>query len=298
MLPLLALAWMVSAAHATKPVQAENTLLAQDLTAVFAARTARVAPYAAWTYGWIESYANSYRGAYRVILHLWSGPDGTRGDVFGVLRSLQQEVLRERVSRPDADADQIAQLLDRQAEARLYVLSAQAVSVACPDRGPKTCVTRILPQLQANAASILATRHNPIKRAEESRQLKDMLDFKQTGDVDLLHMARPLTTRLLIIVLRFTELAWIVLLVTGTLRRIYVPDIAITQFAVGLAVSWSLDYGLLRLERAVNADAFRSGIETRLMEQEPAIRKYVNTQMQNYEMNFVTAAGAISGGRG
>ncbi|MEI8155029.1 MAG: hypothetical protein WCG92_26150, partial [Hyphomicrobiales bacterium] len=257
---LLALAWLLTAGAAA-PARADDALLSQDVSALFAARTARIGPYVAWTYDWATSYANSYRAAYHVIRHLLTAPAGQRGDVLGVLRGLQQQSLRQRVSRPADDAYQIARLIDRHAAARLYVMAAKAVAAACTGSAPQSCIVRTLPQLQAASTGILAARREPMALAKKAGVLQNMLDIKQIGDVDVLLAIRPLATRILVLILRFTEFASIILLVTGSLRRVYVPDTVITRFAVALAISWSLDYGLLRVERAFNEDSFRAGLE-------------------------------------
>lgn len=293
-LPLMLTASLVLSAGGTA-ARAEDALLAQDLSAVFAARTARIAPYVAWTYGWATSYANSYLGAYHILKNIWSSPPGERGDVIGVLRGLQQRSLRERVSRPTDDAAQISQLIDRHTEASLYVLAAQAVSSACADKGKPACVARKLPHLKAEGAAIMAERRDAVSRSRETRELAAMLDIKQADDVDVLHAVRPITTRLVIIILRFTEFASIVLLVTGSLRRVYVPDTAITRFAVALAASWSLDYGLLRVERALNEEGFRAGLEAQISAQEVAIREFVSSRIAGYEDRFIADAAAIVG---
>ena len=127
---LLALAWLLTAG-VVAPARADDALLSQDVSALFAARTARIGPYVAWTYDWATSYANSYRAAFHVIRHILTAPAGQRGDVLGVLRALQQQSLRQRVSRPAEDAYQIARLINRHAAARLYVLAAEAVAAAC-----------------------------------------------------------------------------------------------------------------------------------------------------------------------
>ena len=85
----------------------------------------------------------------------------------------------------------------------------------------------------------------------------------------------------------------ILLLVTGSLRRVYVPDTAITRFAVAIAISWSLDYGLLRVERAFNEDSFRAGLEAQVREQETSVNDYVNVLMRGYESSFLAAARAV-----
>jgi len=275
------------------PARADDALLSQDVSALFAARTARIGPYVAWTYDWATSYANSYRAVYHVIRDLITAPAGQRGDVLGVLRRLQKQSLRQRVGRPAEDAYQITRLIDRHAAARLYVLAAEAVAAACTGSASQSCIVRTLPQLQAASAGILSARREPIALAKEASALQDILDIKQIGDVDVFLAVRPLATRILVLILRFTEFASIILLVTGSLRRVYVPDTVITRFAVALAISWSLDYGLLRVERAFNEDSFRAGLEAQVREQETFVQDYVNSLMRGYESEFLAAARAV-----
>ena len=289
---LLALAWLLTAG-VVAPARADDALLSQDVSALFAARTARIGPYVAWTYDWATSYANSYRAAYHVIRHILTAPAGQRGDVLGVLRALQQQSLRQRVSRPAEDAYQIARLINRHAAARLYVLAAEAVAAACTGSTSQSCINRTLPQLQAASAGILAARREPVALAKEASALQDILDIKQIGDVDVFLAVRPLATRILVLILRFTEFASIILLVTGSLRRVYVPDTAITRFAVAIAISWSLDYGLLRVERAFNEDSFRANLEAQVREQETSVNDYVNVLMRGYESSFLAAARVV-----
>ena len=104
---------------------------------------------------------------------------------------------------------------------------------------------------------------------------------------------RPLATRILVLILRFTEFASIMLLVTGSLRRVYVSDTAITRFAVAIVILWSLDYGLLRVERAFNEVSFRAGLEAQVREQETFVQDYVNSLMRGYESEFLAAARAV-----
>jgi len=269
-------------------------LLQQDLEAFFSRRVERVGPYIDWTYGWASSYAASYMTTMRILLSIWSDPGEWRGNILRVIRQDQINSVTERVLKPQQDSSELSALIDRQTASRLFLLEMQILDGTCADSTDQACRLVLHPQLSAISSAIMEERLVPASQALETAAFVSLLSAKADVGLDLFHVVRPLTTRLALLVLRLTELASIVLLISAGLRRIYVPNTAITRFLVAICVAWSLDFALLAVERNWNEQAFKEGIFSGLESQRRDVTAAVTSSLAMAESSFLATARLIS----
>ena len=275
-----------------------KTLLHQDIELFFGRRVDRVAPYADWTYGWATSYANSYFTAARVVSSLWKNPWDWLENVVGAVRAQQVRSVTEHVLQPERDAAALEALVDRHAGSRLFLIEMQMLSASCAGASSPTCRDRLAPKLAAVSAAISDEQRGPAARGASTAAFTALLGAKPDEDVDVFHLMRPLTSRATLLVLRLTELASLVLIISAALRRIYFPNTAVTRFAVALVVAWSLDYALLVAERGWQQDDFKAQVIAGLESQEDAVAAAVSARLDAIEVSFMTAAAQhVQGGR-
>ena len=266
------------------------TLLHQDMEVFFGRRVDRVAPYADWTYGWATSYANSYLTAARVLSSLWKNPWDWPANVVGAVRAQQVKSVTKHVLQPERDAAELEALVDRHAGSRLFLVEMQLLSEDCVGASAPTCQDKLAPKLAAVSAAISDELRGPAARGASTAAYAALLGAKPDEDVDVFHLIRPLTSRVMLLVLRLTELASLVLVISAALRRIYFPNTAVTRFAVALVVAWSLDYALLAVERGVQQEAFKAQVIAGLESQEDAVTAAVSARLDVIEASFMTAA--------
>lgn len=265
-------------------------LLFQDLDALFKRRIERVGPYADWTYGWASSYAASYMTTARILFSIWSDPGEWRAHIIRGIRDDQIKSVSQRVLKPQHDAAEFSSLVDRQTASRLFLLEMQELNRSCGGESDQACRLALHPQLSAISSAIMAERLAPAARAMEEAAFASILSARPDAGIGLFHVVRPLTTRLALLVLRLTELASIVLLISAGLRRVYVPNTAITRFLVAIGVAWSLDFALLALERSWNEQAFKEGIYAGLESQRREMTAAVTSALDFTESSFLAAA--------
>lgn len=269
--------------------------LTRELDMIFDQRRDRAEAYVDWTYGWATSYVNSYHAAARVLVSFWKTPEaGWSQNFIGSLRTFQHQAIVERVTRPKDSAVEISNLIDRYVAGNLYLLQSQTLGQLCESRPHDECQTIIEPQLRELARSTEALRLDPEVRSREISELAALFDFGNDESVDLLHAARPITTRLVILVLRLTEFASLVVVVSQSLRTAYVPDTVVTRWIVTLMVVWALDYVVLSAERFANKESFLASITAQVMAPQTAVENYVRTQIDASEAAFVERSAQLS----
>lgn len=265
-------------------------ILRQDLDAFFNRRAERVGHYADWTYGWATSYANSYVTAARVLFALWNNPGAWPQNVVGAVRTQQVKSVAEHVLRPEHDAAELEALVDRHAASRMFLLEMETLSASCAGASDPDCRYALAPKLSAISAAISEEQRGPAARGASTAAFVALLGAKPGDGVDVFHLMRPLTTRASLLVLRLTELASVVLIISAALRRIYVPNTAVTRFVVALAVAWGLDYALLVAERGWQQEDFKAQVMVGLDSQERAVRAAVSERLKAVETSFMAAA--------
>lgn len=272
-----------------------DDLLTRELAVVFDYRMERAEAYVDWTYGWAASYVYSYRAAGRIAASIWKRPeDGWWQNVFGTLRAFQHETITERVTQPEKDAAELSRLIDRHVAGRLYVRQSRVLEQVCATASWHECRTIAEPRLRELASDVGAQRLDPVLRARETSELAELIDIDDEDKVDLLHTARPITTRILIFILRLTELASLVVLVSRALRHAYVPDTAITRSVIALLVAWGLDFAVLGVERYANKDSFLASIKGQIDAPRPALEAYVRSRIEAAEADFAARSAQIT----
>ena len=210
-----------------------------------------------------------------------------------VIREDQIKSVTQRVLKPQQDAAELSWLVDRQTASRLFLLEMQLLDHSCAGEGDQACRLALHPHLSAVSSAIMADRLAPAAQAMEAVAFTRILSAKADGGADLFHVMRPLTTRLALLVLRLTELASIVLLISAGLRRVYVPNTATTRFLVAIGVAWSLDFALLGIERNWNEQSLKDGIYAGLEAQRRDVTAAVISALDGAESSFLAAARPI-----
>lgn len=260
--------------------------LKQDVDALLDRRYERIAPFVNWTYGWATSYANSYIVAAHIVVAWWKAPGGWVNTVRNVIREHELRTLRNRVTLPDDDASEISNLIERHIQGRIFADDADLRSRACQPNPDGPCNSPLLTQLESAATSIKISLRSPAAMAKEHADLVKLLDIRNEPDVDFLHALRPLTSRVVILVLRLTELTSIIVLVTAGLRRLYLPNTAFTRIIVTLTIAWGLDYCVLLAERFVNEASFEHRIAAQLEAQRSGVAEYVKSRVAAAEAAY------------
>lgn len=270
-----------------------DPLLEQDLQAFFGRRVERVDEYLNWYFSWSISYINSYVALAKVLTSVWTAPESWRKNVAQVLNDHQAQILRDRLFKPRPDAGELSDLINRHVQSRLFALEVAALAARCPASLDAACQKTEREKLEKISAEIMATRMAPSARSTEVRALSGMLAGQTENPADVFHMARPLASRIAFLVIRFTELASLVVLLSAGLRELYVPNTLVTRSLLMLIIAWGFDFGILSIEQAIYRDPLRQELTQLLDREAPAIFTYVNTSLADAEASFAERAGPI-----
>lgn len=270
---------------------AQQVFLQQDLDALLDRRLDRVVPFLDWTYGWAASYTNSFVIVVRVAASIWQGSDSWIDTASDIVRDNQLRSLQSRVLRPNNDATQVSALIDRHVSSRLFANGARLLADICPSKIGVTCSSPSTKEFEAYAATVLAARRSPTAKATEINEIEQLLDVSSAVAVDYVHPLRPLVSRIIVFVLRLTELTSLVVLITTGLRRIYVPNTAFIRIIITFGIAWGLDYCILRAERAMNESAFEAQIIRQLDAQKTAVVAYAKANIEAAEAAVAQKAG-------
>lgn len=264
-------------------------VLSRELSVIFDQRLERAEAFVDWTYGWAASYVFSYKSAARVAVAVWETPEaGWRENILGTLNRFQQEAIAARVTQPEKSAAELSRLIDRYVAAKLIIRQSQALEEICSNQTREDCRAVVARELRALAHEVETQRLVSVVRAQESGEIAALVDIGDEDNVDLLHTARPITTRFITFALRLTELASVVVIVSQALRNAYVPDTAITRSIIALLVAWCLDYAVLGAESYFNKDSFLASIKTQVDAPRPAVEAYVRRQIAAAEAEFAS----------
>lgn len=178
----------------------------------------------------------------------------------------------------------------------MFILEMETLSASCAGASGPACRDVLAPKLTAISTTISEEQRGPAARGASTAAFVALLGARPGDGVDVFHLMRPLTTRASLLVLRLTELASVVLIISAALRRIYVPNTAVTRFAIALTVAWGLDYGLLLAERSWQQENFKAQVIAGLENQEGAVRAAVSERLKAVETAFISAATQLKDG--
>lgn len=268
---------------------ARDTFLQQDVDALLDKRNERIVPFLDWTYGWTTSYATSYISAAHVLAALWRTTDGWLNTTKRVMRERELSFLRQRVMQPEQDAAKVSSLIKRHIDARIFTHEAEFRAKLCPNGAQGDCQVQVLDRLEDAAVAARSSIMSPQSVARENADLMRLLDIKGEPDVDFVHAMRPLTSRILVFILRFAEITSLIMLVRAGLRQLYLPNTAATRVFATLCVAWALDYCVLQIERSVNENALGRRLTAELAAQRLGISAYVNDRIAAGEKAYLQA---------
>lgn len=278
---------MSTAAHDQGQSGSVRGLLDKDLQAFFARRLDRVDPYINWYFSWHTSYANSYVAVAKVVMSVWQNPQGWQANVIDVLNNLQLRNVRDRVLEPDDDAVELLNLIERHARSRLLALEMRGLTMACPSPDNYDCRNEHLKRFEKLASETINSQGKAASKEQEIEAVAKILGRQDEATSNLLHTVRPLTSRIVLLVVRFTELATLVMLLSAGLRQFYVPNTVFTRSLIALGVAWGLDYGLLAFERGIYENSIRQQLIDSIETQESPITRYVTARLDAIEDSFL-----------
>ncbi|WP_368415158.1 hypothetical protein [Falsiroseomonas sp.] len=237
-------------------------LMADAAAARYAEAREQVPAFGAWAYDWVQSYITSYRVLGRLIRAMaTSAPDGDAGPAWSErLMAEVSQPMREEFRRrvlPPALADRIlddlaytATLVEAEWQAALRAAAADLAEA------PQMAATMAAPRFDLDAAM------HPMAPALAGLPARDAL-FGEEGDptdttVIFMRSMRPMAARLGAAAVRASE-AGSVIASAGVFGYAIagVPGVAIGAVG-GVGVSWAIDWGLNRIDAALNRSAFEA----------------------------------------
>lgn len=267
--------------------------VAPELAVIFDRRQDRVKPFLSWTFGWAQSYANSYLAFARVFLAVWREPVEWRKVVVDALQAHNHDNVRRRVTQPARDAYDIASYIGRNIEGRVFATKAGLLVAACRNRAAEPCHARVERAFLDDVAKISVLASSPVSIKAEISRLTEILDAGTVPGADLLHTMRPLASRLVVFIIRLTEITTLIVLITAGLRQIYVPNTMFTRSLVALAIAWGLDYAVLRVERFFVEDAYQEQLQEQLEVQRHQVTRYVQSRFVEVDRSLAEEANRI-----
>ena len=237
-------------------------LMADAAAARLAEAREQVPAFGAWAYDWVQSYITSYRVLGRLIRAMASSaPDGDAGTALSdrlmaeVSQPMRDE-FRRRVLPPDL-ADSILRDLAHVA-ALVEAAWQEAVQAAAADlaAAPQAAATVAAPRFDLYAAM------QPMAPALAGLPARDALFgvAEDPADTAMIFMRsmRPMAARLGAAAVRASE-AGSVIAGAGAFGYAIagVPGVAIGAVG-GIGVSWAIDWGLNRIDAALNRAEFES----------------------------------------
>lgn len=276
----------VRAVHATTVARVEAALeeeaerladmASRLMTDAAAARLAeareRVPAFGDWAYGWVQSYVTSYRVLGRVLRGLAAPAEGEKGLAARLVQEAAQpmrEGFAERVLPADLTAGleedlRHAAILLEQAWRAALARAAAEFDATPPARGAQAVPRPDLAAAGHSVANDIATAAGDLVAVAEEDPSEAL--------GALLRSARPMAGRAGAAVLRAGE-SGSAIAAAGALGYALggLPGVLVGA-AGGIGVSWTVDWGLSRLDAALHRDAFEAQALARLdaMEQQIA----------------------------
>jgi hypothetical protein len=268
--------------------------LLTEVSLLFDARRERARAYGEWVYEWAASYVSAYRIAGRVIASTASQPAGWRENVQEPISNYYNELVRERVTAPEEGAAALFQIVDRQIDASLYMLIEHEALQACGSDAP-ACLTRKRADLQAVASNVMAASRTPEKRAMQAQEATDIFSIPTEDDYYFLRATRPLISRFLVLALRLTEMASLVILFTAVIRLTPVPVTSATTTLVALIVAWGLDYGVHTVDAKMHQADFIEMLEGKIDDRRPFAISFAESRIAQAQSAFDSASAQARG---
>lgn len=273
-------------ADRTRIIAATQARMDLAVGAAFTAMNGRVVAYADWIYGWISSYAISYK------LALVATESVTRqfaeGDTTALMSRTEDDLVgyvADRFETSVVRSEEVAGAFER--GWRDALAFAEKLDRALADRRRSEFTARLLvegiPAADPARARLTATMVDPGRRLIDARQIGE-IDFKLAplggeqgpANVILLRSLRPLALRMA---------SWSVrlMLAVGVGSAVGIPALggaggissALITGLSAIGALWTLDY----LINAVDARLYRASMERRLIAVVATARREISDQL-------------------
>lgn len=285
---LFCLTGPVSPAFATNESHRDldkNGSLQAEISLLYDVRRERAAAYGEWVYEWTASYVSAYRVAGRIIASTAKNPMGWRENVQDVMSNFYGEIVRDRVMMPEEGIPALFQIVDRQIKARTYLLIEQEALKTCGLANP-ACLTATRASLQTSALRALRESRSQESHKKDFAEALDAFTIAAQDDYYVLRSTRPFILRVILFVLRVTEMATVIFLFTGLLRATAIPITLTTTFVVAVLVSWGLDYAVHSVDAHLNKKQFIEIMEGQVDDRRPLAFQFATSRIVGAEIAF------------
>jgi len=269
---------------------------ATEVDLIFAHEAAAVEKYGDWVYGWASSYASAYRIGGRLLISLVRDPADFASNIAPTIEGFFYEQLRERVLTPERNAKRLVDVIERQADARLFTASRQLAQRACA-AGDEPCLRRQLARLQPMQEAVLQELKSVDVRNANQFAAEKLFDIAADQNAAVLRTTRPIATRVALFLLRATEFASVLTIVTIAMRSVAMPVTSVTTAAVMFVAAWGVDYLIHSVDASINRSAYTAGIQLKVERTRPGILEFVNRTQDRIDAEFLALASAHGGER-
>jgi len=269
---------------------------ATEIDLIFAHESEDVEKYGDWVYGWASSYASAYRIGGRLLLSLVRDPAAFASNITPTIEGFFYEELRDRVLTPERNAKRLIDIIERQADARLFAAARQLARGAC-GAGDEPCLREHLARLQLMQDSILQNLKSSDIRNANQFAAEKLFDIAPDHNATMLRTTRPIATRVALILLRATEFASILTIVTIAMRSVALPVTSLTTAAVMFLAAWGVDFIIHSVDASINRTAYTAGIQMKVERTRPQILEFVSRTQERIDAEFMALASARRGER-
>jgi hypothetical protein len=268
---------LLTAQAAKSDVGSRHDRLANDVRALLFSMTTRVADYADWHFGWVSNYRSGYTIAAHVLFNKSKSIvfDASDPGIFETAEVYYNDALRRRVILPVRFSNQLQKLaFDRLAlsladDDRAF---AEHPCASDPSSGVCKSASNAIGQIRDGFLDKIF-----VETVSQQTFSPDRLLNLDKNVVFNIHRAyRPLVIRTGIFIVRFTEMASILLFLTGAIRGLFgIPNSFILVSIISLLLIYTVDYSFSRIDALLNQKTFETVLISEILKQESYIVQYL-----------------------
>ena len=274
----LAVPILLLTAQAVKSnVDSSHDRLANDVRALLFSMTTRVTDYADWHFGWVSNYRSGYTIAAHVLFNKTKSIvfDTSDPGIFETAEVYYNVALRRRVILPDRFSSQLQKLaFERLALSLADDDRAYAEHSCASDPGSGTCMnaSNAIGQIRDGFLNMIFVE----TLSKQTFSPDKLLNLDKNVVFNIHRTYRPLVIRTGIFIVRFTELASILLFFTGAIRGLFgIPNSFVLVSMISLLLIYTVDYGFSRIDALLNQKAFETVLSSEILKQEQNIVQYI-----------------------
>ena len=269
-------------------VGTEHVRLVDNVRSLLFSMAARVPDYADWHFGWVSNYRTGYTIAAQVAYnkiqsHLNGAVDQS---VIEIAERYYTDALRRRVIVPDRFSSQLQKLAFDRLELSLAEEERTSGLTGCPTNpSDAACSTKseTIRQMRGQFLNIIFVE----AVAQEAFSPHKLLNLDKNVVFSIHRAYRPLVIRTSIFIVRATEMASILLFLTGAIRGIFgIPNSFIVVSIISLMLIYGIDYSFSRIDASLNQASFEADLSAEILKQEPHLVQYVESWTQQQTARY------------